>query len=61
MYALRAYINKSVFRKILEKIEKVVNTFSIPDKTFFKIDILLYAFRAYVSKIIFLNNFMTGI
>ena len=43
MYALRvrAYINKSIFGKILHGIEKTVKTFSILNKTFSKIDILL--------------------
>ena len=52
MYALRTYINKFVFEKILSGIEKVVKTFSIPDKTFSKNGILLYALRVYVSKIL---------
>ena len=51
MYALRAYINKSIFGKILLGIEKTVKTFSIPDKTFSKNSILLCALMAHVSKI----------
>ena len=41
MYALRANINKSVFGKILLGIEKVVKTFSIPNKKFSKNGILV--------------------
>ena len=41
MYALRTYINKFIFGKILLGIEKTVKTFSIPDKTFSKNGILL--------------------
>ena len=37
MCALRAHINKSIFGKILLRIEKVVKTFSISDKTFPKL------------------------
>ena len=41
--ALRVYINKSVFEKILSRIEKAVKTFSISDKTFSKNSIPLCA------------------
>ena len=51
MYALRVYINKYVFGKILSGIEKAIKTFSIPNKNFFKNGILLRALRAQVSKI----------
>ena len=54
MYTLWAYINKSVFGKILLGIEKVVKTFSIFNKTFSKNRILLYALRAYISKILYI-------
>ena len=37
MYALRAHINKSIFEKVLLRIEKVIKTFSIFDKTFPKL------------------------
>ena len=37
MCALRAYINKSSFEKVLLGIEKVVKTFSIFDKLFPKL------------------------
>ena len=37
MCALRAHINKSIFEKVLLKIEKVVKTFSISDKLFPKL------------------------
>ena len=46
-----AYINKSVFRKNLLGIEKVVKIFSIPDKIFSKNDILLCALNSHISKI----------
>ena len=49
---LRAYINKSIFGKILSEIEKTIKTFSILDKTFSKNNILLCVFRAHVSKIL---------
>ena len=55
MYVLRAYINKSIFGKILLGIEKAVKTFSILDKTFSKNSILLCAFMAHVSKILNIN------
>ena len=54
MYTLRAYINKSVFGKILLGIEKVVKTFSISNKAFFKNGILLCALRTYISKILYI-------
>ena len=64
MYALRAYINKSVFGKtlleiekvlkILSRIEKAVKTFSIPDKIFSKNGILLYVLKAHVNKILYI-------
>ena len=37
MCALRAHINKSIFGKVLLGIEKVVKTFSIPNKLFPKL------------------------
>ena len=46
-----AYINKSVFRKNLLGIEKVVKILLIPDKIFSKNDILLCALKAHISKI----------
>ena len=51
MYVLSAYINKSIFEKILSGIKNAVKTFSIPDKTFPKNGILLCALRTHVSKI----------
>ena len=47
-------LNKSVFGKNLSKIEKIVKTFSIPNKTFSKNGILLFALRTHVSKIFIL-------
>ena len=49
---LRAYINKSIFGKILSEIEKTIKTFSILDKTFSKNNILLCVLRTHVSKIL---------
>ena len=54
MYTLRAYINKSVFGKILLGIEKVVKTFSIFNKTFSKNGILFCALRAFINKILYI-------
>ena len=56
MYALRTYINKFIFGKILLGIEKTVKTFSISDKTFSKNSILLCALMAHVSKILNINS-----
>ena len=36
MYVLRTYIKPSIFRNILSKIKKVINTFSILEKFFLK-------------------------
>ena len=49
---LRTYINKSVFRKILLKIEKTIKTFSILVNSFSKNNILLCVLRTHVSKIL---------
>ena len=56
MYALRTYINKFIFGKILLGIQKTVKTFSISDKTFSKNGILLCALMAHVSKILNINS-----
>ena len=56
MYALRVYINKSIFGKFLLGIEKAIKTFSIPDKTFSKNSILLCALMAHVSKTLNINS-----
>ena len=53
MYALRAYINKFIFGKILSGIEKDVKTFSILDKIFSKNGILLCALKAHISKFLY--------
>ena len=50
MYALRAYINKSIFGKNLSGIEKAFKTFSNFNKTFLKNGILLCALRTHDSK-----------
>ena len=50
------HILKFIFGKILLGIEKVVKTFSIPDKTFSKNSILLCALMAHVSKILNINS-----
>ena len=44
-------VKPSIFGNIFSKIEKAVNTFSIPDKVFSKNGILLCALRVHVSKI----------
>ena len=48
----RAYINQSVFGKILSKIEKIVKTFQFPIKVFLKIVYycVLCTLRAHVNK-----------
>ena len=51
MCALRAHINKSIFGKDLLGIEKVVKTFSIPNKIFPKLVYYLCALRTHISKI----------
>ena len=51
MCILRAHIKSSIFRNIFSEIEKTINTFSIPKKMFLKMDGLMCALRAHVSKI----------
>ena len=58
MYALKAHNSISILKKILWGIEKVLTAFSIPDKTFSKIGILLWHT---LVKSFFLNNFMISI
>ena len=53
MCALRAHINKSIFGKVLLRIEKVVKTFSIFDKLFPKLVSNLCALRAHINEILF--------
>ena len=50
IYTFKIYINKFVFKKNLSKIEKVIKTFSIPNKTFSKNTTLLRILKAHVSK-----------
>ena len=52
-------INKSIFEKILSIIEKTVKTFSIPDKTFSKNDILLCVLREQISKFFIIMVYST--
>ena len=59
MYVLGTYINKSIFGKILSRIEKIVKTFSIPDKTFSKNDILLCVLREQISKLFIIIVYST--
>jgi len=40
MCVLRAYIKQSIFRNIFSEIEKIINTFSILEKMFLKMDSL---------------------
>ena len=47
MCALRAHKLETNFGKSLSKIEKVLTTFSILNKTFPKIDLLMCALRAH--------------
>ena len=58
MCALRAHIKLSVFRNIFSRIEKVVNTFSIPDKIFPNIGGLMCALRAHINRT--LNGYVVG-
>ena len=41
---LRACNSKSILKKVYKKIEKILTTFSIIDKTFLKKDLLMYAY-----------------
>ena len=50
MYALRAYNSILFLEKVLLKIEKVLTTFSIPNKIFPKTDLLMYAHRVYINR-----------
>ena len=54
MCALRAHIKLSVFRKNFSRIEKVMTVFSIPEKIFPKLDDLMCALRAHISKILYI-------
>ena len=47
MCALRAHNNISFLEKILSRIEKILTTFSIPNKFFLKTDLLMYATHTY--------------
>ena len=58
MCALRAHIKLSICGNIFSRIEKVITTFSIPEKIFTQIEILMCALRAHISKIhIYIPNF----
>jgi len=51
MCALRAHIKPPIFGTILWGIEKILTTFSILEKIFPKLDDLMCALRAHISKI----------
>ena len=62
MHALRVYIfNKSLFEKILSKIEKIIKIFSIFNKFFSKNSILLCVFKdtTIISITIIINEWHT--
>ena len=50
MYVLRVYNNIQFLEKILSRIEKFLTAFSIPDKIFPKMNLLMYALRAYINR-----------
>ena len=50
MYVLRAHNNILFLEKILSGIEKVLTAFSILDKFFPKIDLLIYVLRVYINE-----------
>ena len=50
MCALRAHNSIPFLEKILSRIEKVLTSFSIPDKIFPKMNLLIYALRAYINR-----------
>ena len=54
MYVLSAYINKSIFEKILSGIEKVLTAFSISDKNFSKMNLLmtLFGYRVFTGPVL---------
>ena len=56
MCALRAHINKSIFRKVLLGIEKVIKIFSIFDKLFPKLDFTNVFFQFSIN---FFQNWFT--
>ena len=49
-----SHIKLYIFGNIFSKIEKTINTFSIPKKMFLKIDDLMCVLRAHISKIIYI-------
>ena len=51
LYVIRTYINKSIFRKVLLKIEKIVKIFLVFNKIFSKNNIILCALKIHVNKI----------
>ena len=58
MCALRAHINKSIFRKVLLGIEKVVKTFSISNKLFSKLVYYCVPLGHTLVKSLFINYFL---
>jgi len=55
MCALRAHIKFFICENIFSRIEKVMTTFSIPEKIFSQIESLMCALRAHISKILITN------
>ena len=56
MCALRAHIKPPIFGNIFLRIEKVLTAFSIPEKMFPKLEGLMCALRAHISKILSSNQ-----
>ena len=47
-------LNKPILEKSLSKIEKVLTTFSIPNKIFLKMDLLMCVLRAHINWTLYL-------
>ena len=56
MCVLRTYNNIQFLEKVLLGIEKFLTAFSIPDKIFPKMNLLMYALRAYINRTQSLNK-----
>ena len=56
MCALRAYNSIPFLEKVLSEIEKMLTTFSISDKIFPKIDLLMHALRASTLDVVNVPN-----
>ena len=55
MCALKAHINFHFWKKNFSRIEKVMITFSIPEKIFLKIENLMCAFRVHINRTLLYN------